>query len=95
MKLPSINSTNQLPRLAYLDALLGFAVLFLVVHYVRLMPKPPLPVPDWLEALVAFGGSGVTLFFIISGFSMCLSWKRHAATQQRSSIHPKFLNSKP
>jgi peptidoglycan/LPS O-acetylase OafA/YrhL len=82
MKLPSINSTNQLlTRLAYLDALRGFAVLYVVVHHVGLMPKPPLPVPDWLEAIVGFGGSGVTLFFIISGFSMCLSWKRHAAAE--------------
>ena len=72
-------ASTQIPRLAYLDALRGFAALYVVVHHVGLMPKPALPVPDWLKALVGFGGSGVTLFFIISGFSMCLSWKRHAA----------------
>lgn len=73
------DASTQMQRLAYLDALRGFAALYVVVHHVGLMPKPPLPVPDWLKAFVGFGGSGVTLFFIISGFSMCLSWKRHAA----------------
>ncbi len=73
-------AATQKPRLAYLDALRGFAALYVVVHHVGLMPKPPLPVPDLFKAIVGFGGSGVTLFFIISGFSMCLSWKRHAIT---------------
>jgi peptidoglycan/LPS O-acetylase OafA/YrhL len=79
MKQLRADASTQMQRLAYLDALRGFAALYVVVHHVGLMPKPPLPVPDWLKALVGFGGSGVTLFFIISGFSMCLSWKRHAA----------------
>jgi peptidoglycan/LPS O-acetylase OafA/YrhL len=65
-------------RLAYLDALRGFAALYVVIHHVSLMPRPSLVVPDWLRGIVGFGGSGVTLFFIISGFSMCLSWKRQA-----------------
>lgn len=65
-------------RLAYLDALRGLAALYVVVHHVRLMPNPHLPIPDILKPVVGFGGSGVTLFFIISGFSMCLSWQRHS-----------------
>ena len=79
MNQPSPNATSLMPRLAYLDALRGFAALYVVVYHVSLMPKPALAMPGWLKAFVGFGGSGVTLFFIISGFSMCLSWKRHAA----------------
>ena len=67
-------------RLAYLDALRGFAALYVVMHHVALMPTPPLLMPDWLRHLIGFGGSGVTLFFIISGFSMCLTWSRYNAT---------------
>lgn len=74
------DALTEKPRLAYLDALRGFAALYVVVHHVGLMPKPALLVPDLLKAIVGFGGSGVTLFFIISGFSMCLSWKRHATS---------------
>jgi peptidoglycan/LPS O-acetylase OafA/YrhL len=70
--------STQNERLGYLDALRGFAAMYVVVHHVGLMPKYALPIPDWLKAIVGFGGSGVTLFFIISGFSMCLSWNRHA-----------------
>jgi peptidoglycan/LPS O-acetylase OafA/YrhL len=72
-------ASTQMLRLAFLDALRGFAALYVVVHHVGLMPEPALPVPDWLHPFIGFGGSGVTLFFIISGFSMCLTWKRHAA----------------
>lgn len=72
--------STQMPRLAYLDALRGFAALYVVVHHVGLMPKPPLVAPDWLKSLIGFGGSGVTLFFMISGFSMCLTWKRYATS---------------
>ena len=49
-------------------------------YHVILMPKPALIGPDWLKAVVGFGGSGVTLFFIVSDFLMCFSRKRHAAT---------------
>jgi peptidoglycan/LPS O-acetylase OafA/YrhL len=75
------DASTQMPRLAYLDALRGFAALYVVVHHVGLMSKPPLVVPDWLKPLIGFGGSGVTLFFIISGFSMCLSWNRYATAE--------------
>lgn len=90
MTLLRVDTPTQMPRLAYLDALRGFAALYVVVHHVGLMPKPPLPVPDWFKALIAFGGSGVTLFFIISGFSMCLSWKRHAAA--KSPVESFYVN---
>ncbi|MCX6131633.1 MAG: acyltransferase, partial [Proteobacteria bacterium] len=73
--------SSQMPRLAYIDALRGFAALYVVVHHIRLMPKQPLVVSDWLKPLIGFGGSGVIMFFIISGFSMCLSWKRYAAAE--------------
>ena len=67
-------------RLAYLDALRGFAALYVVIYHLSLVPKPSPQVPDWMAIFVGFGGSGVILFFVISGFSMCLTWVRHEAT---------------
>ena len=67
-------------RLGYLDALRGFAALYVVVYHVSLIPNPALDVPGWLKAFVSFGSSGVVLFFVISGFSMCLTWGRHVKT---------------
>jgi peptidoglycan/LPS O-acetylase OafA/YrhL len=81
MTLNRTDVSTQMPRLAYLDALRGFAALYVVVHHVGLMPKPPLVVSDWLMPLIGFGGSGVTLFFVISGFSMCLTWNHYATAE--------------
>src|SRR5450631_4948650 len=67
-------------RLGYLDALRGFAALYVVVFHISLLPRSHPEVPEWMRVFVAFGGSGVTLFFVISGFSMCLTWGRHAQT---------------
>lgn len=75
-----INTRPKSSRLGYLDALRGFAALYVVVYHMSLVPKPSPQVPDWLSAFVSYGGSGVILFFAISGFSMCLTWGRHAST---------------
>ena len=84
-------------RLAYLDGLRGFAALYVVMHHVALMPKPPLLMPDWLRHLIGFGGSGVTLFFIISGFSMCLTWSRYdsASSPIKSFYISRFVRIAP
>lgn len=83
-------SLPTIPRLDYLDALRGFAALYVVVYHISLMPKPALNLPEWARSFVNYGGSGVTLFFIISGFSMCLSWKRHAAAA--SPVKSFYIN---
>jgi len=65
-------------RLDYIDSLRGLAALYVVLFHVARVPKPPLSIPAWLHEFIGFGGSGVTLFFVISGFSMALTWGRHA-----------------
>jgi peptidoglycan/LPS O-acetylase OafA/YrhL len=77
MKLPYVATVFPFQRLGFLDALRGFAALYVVLHHMSLVPKPPLQIPNWLSNFVSYGGSGVILFFVISGFSMCLTWHRH------------------
>ncbi len=67
-------------RLPQLDALRGLAALYVVLYHVMAMPQPTLAVPEAIAPLVGMGGTGVVLFFVMSAFSLCLTWPRHAAT---------------
>lgn len=70
------------PRLPQLDALRGWAALYVVLYHVMAMPDPDLAVPAALAPIVGMGGTGVVLFFVMSAFSLCLTWPRHAASGQ-------------
>lgn len=67
-------------RLGYIDGLRGIAAFYVVVFHMAFVPIPKPTVPEWLRPIVIFGGSGVTLFFVISAFSLCLTMKRHSDT---------------
>ena len=64
-------------RLQYLDSLRGIAALYVLFFHLALVPPfKPVP-PEWLRPVVMFGGSGVTLFFVVSAFSLCMTMPRH------------------
>lgn len=67
---------NKNERLAFLDSLRGLAALYVILYHMSLMPKPHLGLPSYAASFVLFGGSGVTLFFIVSAFSLCLTMPR-------------------
>ncbi|ALN65625.1 acyltransferase family protein [Lysobacter antibioticus] len=67
-------------RLPQLDALRGLAALYVVIYHVMAMADPDLAVPAALLPFVGMGGTGVALFFVMSAFSLCLTWPRHAAS---------------
>ena len=76
-KLP--NSHQKMKRLVYLDSLRGFAAVWVVFYHMIFLAKPNLQTPDWLSFL-RVGGMGVTIFYIISSFSLCLTMPRHIST---------------
>jgi len=53
------------------------AALGVVFCHVAFIPSPTLQLPRWLLPVVAFGASGVTLFFVVSAFSLFLTMPRH------------------
>lgn len=63
-------STTKKPRLEFLDALRGLAAAYVVLYHMTLMPDPHLLLPRWAEKGVLMGGTGVTLFFMVSAFSL-------------------------
>src|SRR5688500_8464276 len=60
-------------RLNFIDSLRGLAALYVLILHIALVPdfKPTIPV--CLNSLVLNGGTGVTLFFVISAFTLCLT----------------------
>jgi len=69
-----------LHRLAFLDALRGLAAVYVVLFHVMAMPAPTLPAGPVSGAVLAAGGTGVALFFVISAFSLCYTMPRHQAS---------------
>ncbi|MGF6710223.1 peptidoglycan/LPS O-acetylase OafA/YrhL [Luteibacter sp. W1I16] len=57
-------------RLEFLDALRGLAAVYVILYHMVLLPTPHLALPPWFAALAGNGGSGVTLFFVVSTFSL-------------------------
>jgi len=58
-------------RLAFLDALRGIAACYVILFHLFFVGHAP--APGWLGSTILVGGSGVTLFFLISAFSLCLT----------------------
>ncbi|PPT91387.1 hypothetical protein XaraCFBP7407_21775 [Xanthomonas arboricola pv. arracaciae] len=66
--LPTARPTRSGGRLHFLDALRGIAAAYVV--FFHLVYVGGVPAPAWLSGLVAQGGSGVMLFFVVSCFSL-------------------------
>ncbi len=66
---------SNAPRLAFVDALRGLAAVYVVIYHTVYIPQPALNVPHWAFLVVTGGHSAVTLFFIVSAFSLCYTMK--------------------
>ncbi len=59
-------------RLDFLDALRFFAIIYVVISHLILIPQPNLLIPEWIAPFLINGGdAGVSLFFVLSAFSLC------------------------
>lgn len=64
-------------RLPHLDVLRGLAATWVVLFHTVFLTTPNMVPPGLIETFVKNGGMGVTLFFVVSAFSLCLSSDRH------------------
>lgn len=64
-------------RLDFLDALRGIAAIWVVLYHMVAMAGTGVIAPAWAQRWVSTGGMGVTLFFIVSAFSLCLTMPHH------------------
>lgn len=70
----SKNEPEPFIRLDFLDALRCFAIIYVVVSHLTLIPQPNLLIPHWIAPFIINGGdAGVSLFFVLSAFSLSYS----------------------
>jgi peptidoglycan/LPS O-acetylase OafA/YrhL len=62
-------------RLAFIDSLRGLAALYVVIFHISLVPKFKPVIPDFIKPFILNGWTGVTLFFVISAFTLSYTLK--------------------
>ncbi len=73
------DKTEPYVRLDFLDALRFFAIIYVVVSHLILIPQPNLAIPEWIAPFLINGGdAGVSLFFVLSAFSLCYSMDKRS-----------------
>ena len=60
-------------RLNFIDGLRGLAALDIIIYHMGYIPQPILELPYPIDRLLNVGGSGILLFYIISGFGIFFS----------------------
>jgi peptidoglycan/LPS O-acetylase OafA/YrhL len=77
----ALPAATRARRLDFLDSLRGLAALYVLIFHLRYLPNIPLPaIPAWMLRVANFGGTAVFLFFVISGFSLSMTMKKHLST---------------
>ncbi|UOQ98429.1 acyltransferase [Hymenobacter sp. 5317J-9] len=80
---PAVAPTEPAPKLAYIDALRGLAILGVVLVHCVLFGTELHGLNIWVRNLFDVGNRGVQLFFLVSAFTLCRS-----AEARRGEAHP-------
>jgi len=65
------STTEPYVRLDFLDSLRCFAIIYVIISHLILIPQPNLAIPAWIAPFLINGGdAGVSLFFVLSAFSL-------------------------
>ena len=63
-------------RVAWID----FAKVLAIIGVVTVHVSQVVPLPQWAHLAAAFGAMGVQLFFIMSAYCLCMTWKERPLT---------------
>jgi len=74
-KLTNSPSTPLQNRLAFIESMRGVAALSVLMYHLAYIPNPDLDTSIWMRKIVLVGGSGVTLFFVVSAFTLTMSMR--------------------
>lgn len=79
VKLPSGTPRTSLLRVEWLDGIRGLAALFVVLHHSWLMTVGGYPGNNgpWFTDWLIYGHLAVSVFIVVSGYSLCLSPSRY------------------
>lgn len=77
------NSSSIQNRLSFIESLRGVAALSVLMYHLAYIPRPNLDAPVWMWKLVLVGGSGVTLFFVVSAFTLTMSMRLRSQEPQQ------------
>lgn len=86
------------PKLGFIDSLRGLAALYVLLYHFTPITTPSAAAPRWLAPFTGLGGSGVTLFFVVSAFTLCLSMdarKRDESTPLLNYYLRRFFRIAP
>lgn len=76
-------------RLDFIEALRGWAALYVIVFHLARVPVPAPALPLWASKVILMGSSGVTLFFVVSAFTLAYSMRMHE--QQPHSLQRFYV----
>ena len=93
MPATSQSESREPTHFAFVDSLRGWAILLVILTHAAQGPLavaalsqsssgtiPQLALPPWLAAIAGNAGAGVQLFFVVSAFSLTLSWLSRGAS---------------
>jgi peptidoglycan/LPS O-acetylase OafA/YrhL len=75
---------SQAERLHFIDALRCLAALYVLLYHFVFLPQPNVYVPPAIRPLILNGWSGVTLFFVISAFTLSFTLDRRKHEPHRT-----------
>ncbi|HPC08943.1 MAG TPA: acyltransferase [Smithella sp.] len=88
--MPNNSTTTPYVRLGFLDALRFFAIIYVIISHLILIPQPNLAIPEWIAPFLINGGdAGVSLFFVLSGFSLSYTMDKRA--KEKRLLHNFYI----
>jgi len=62
--MPNNSTTEPYVRLDFLDSLRFFAIIYVVISHLILIPQPNLAIPDWISSFLINGGDAASASFL-------------------------------